>query len=65
MMNVLAPEVSLLAKIGSIVVHIDEAAGDGGHHFDWIAIRSLLADQEVQFWIAAMGKRGFVPVKRS
>lgn len=63
--DVLSPPVALLAKLGSIVVHIDEAAGDSGHHFDWAALRSLLADREVQDWVEAMGKRGLLPLKRS
>lgn len=64
LIDVYAPPVALLCKLGSIVVHVDEAAGVGGHHFDWVAIRSLLADREVQDWIEAMSRHGLVPVKR-
>lgn len=60
-----APPVGLLCKLGSIVVHVDEATGDRPHEYDWTAIRSLLADREVQAWIEGMTKAGFMPVKRS
>lgn len=60
-----APPIGLLCKLGSIVVHVDEATGDRPHEFDWTAIRSLLADREVQGWIKGMTKAGFMPVKRS
>ncbi len=65
LIDIYAPPVGLLCKLGSIVVHVEEGAGAGGHDFDWIALRSLLADREVQDWIEAMGKSGLVPVKRS
>lgn len=64
MIDVYAPPVRLLAKLGSIIVHVEEGSGAGGHQFDWSAIRSLLADREVQDWIEVMGKHGLVPVKR-
>lgn len=60
-----APPIALLCKLGSIVVHVDEGAGEGGHQFDWTAVRQLLADREVQQWIEAMTKAGFLPVKRN
>ena len=28
------PDIALLAKIGSIIAHIEEARGAGGHPFD-------------------------------
>jgi hypothetical protein len=62
--DVYAPPVRLLAKLGSIVVHVDEAAGKGGHEFDWAAIRSLLADREVQDWLVGMDAAGLLPKKR-
>ena len=59
----LKPSVSLLSKLGSIVVHADEATSAGRHEFDIVAIKSLLDDPEVKEWITAMGV--FMPVKRS
>lgn len=64
MVDVFAPPVALLCKLGSIAVHVDEAAGKGGHEFDWVAIRSLLADREVQEWLAGMDAKGLLPKKR-
>lgn len=64
MVDCFAPPVGLLAKLGSIIVHVDEAAGEGGHEFDWVAIRSLMADREVQEWLVAMGNKGLLPKKR-
>ena len=58
------PSVGLLAKLGSIVQHLDEASSPNGHDFDWIAIRSLLADREVTTWLDRMHDQGLLPVKR-
>lgn len=60
-----APPVSLLAKLASIVVHVDEGADSGGHQYDWIALRSLLADGEVQQWVESMTAKGLAPAKRA
>lgn len=60
-----APPIALLCKLGSIAVHIDEALGEGGHDFDIIALRQLLGDRDVQTWIEAMTKAGFLPQKRN
>jgi hypothetical protein len=60
----LEPPLSLLAKLGSILVHVDEASGASGHDFDWIAVRSLMADSEVQAWLTSMDAMGFLPKKR-
>lgn len=60
-----APPIALLAKVGSILVHVDEAVGAGGHEFDWVAVRSLLADREVQEWLEGMRAKGLLPVKRT
>lgn len=65
MMDVFAPPVGLLCKIGSIIVHFDEGAGTGGHDFDWTAARSLLADREVIEWLEGMDAKGLLPKKRS
>lgn len=64
MVDVFAPPISLLAKLGSILAHVEEGASEGGHAFDWFAVHSLLADREVQEWLTAMDKAGLLPVKR-
>lgn len=65
MVDCFAPSLSLLIKLGSIAVHADEALGEGGHQFDIEAMKPLLADREVQDWIASMTAKAFLPVKRS
>ena len=49
------PSLSLLCKLGSIAVHVDEALSAEGHPFDWAATRGLIEDPEVKQWIADMG----------
>lgn len=60
----LNPGVTVLAKLGSIVGHVDEGLEETGHPLDVAAVRALLADPEVVEWMAEMGERGLVPVKR-
>lgn len=62
--NPLQPPPSLLAKVGSIVTHLDEADGTDSHPFDWVALRGLLADPEVIEWVAAMRAIAMVSVPR-
>ena len=64
-MNPLQPTASLLCKLGSIVVHVDEMFSVTGHHFDKEALDGLLADTEVCEWLVAMAKTGMVPVRRT
>jgi hypothetical protein len=58
----------LQCKLVSIIVHVEEGGAadgtEGGLPFDWVAIRSLLADPEVKEWVAEMTRQGFAPVKR-
>jgi hypothetical protein len=65
MVDTFAPPIGLLCKLGSIVVHVDEGCGEGGHAFDWSAVGSLIADREVQDWLASMDAKGFLPKRRS
>lgn len=60
----LKPPASLLVKLGSIAVHVDEMLSPDGHAFDREAIKSLLTDPEVIEWTAAMDKLAFLPKKR-
>ena len=61
----LKPSPALLCKLGSIVVHADEGLGPHGHEFDITALKQLLADQEVNEWLAAMNAMAMLPVKRN
>jgi hypothetical protein len=56
------PPLTLLCKLGSLAVHIDEALSDDSHLYDWTAIHMLLDDPEVKQWIADMGP--LLPKKR-
>ena len=62
--KLLVPGASLLAKLGSIAVHVDEFTSRGGHEFDAIAMRGLLDDPEVKEWLAGMDKLAMIPKKR-
>lgn len=55
---------SLAAKIGSLIVHVEESLSAKGHAVDFAAARSLIDDADVQRWLATLRKAGFLPVKR-
>lgn len=63
-MNPLKPSTSLLCKLGSIVVHVEEMLSPSGHQFDKTALDQLLKDSEVREWISGMDKLAMLPVKR-
>ncbi len=60
----MAPSPALLAKLGSIVQHMVEATGHGGHPFDMSAAEALLSDTQVREWLAEMEALAMIPVKR-
>lgn len=60
----LNPSPALLAKLGSIIVHVEEGVSGKGHHFDFVAIQSLMADTEVKEWLQSMDKMALLPKKR-
>lgn len=57
-------EDALAAKLGSIVVHVQEAIGPESHTFDVKALDSLVRDPEVEAFITELGDLALVPVKR-
>ena len=63
-MDPLKPNASLLVKLGSIAVHAEELTSPTGHHYDGVALQSLLDDQEVKTWLSEMDKMAFLPKKR-
>lgn len=63
--NVLSPPPATLAKLGSIIAHVEEGAGIDGHHFDWHTVFTLIQDADVQAWLAAMRALAFVPQPRN
>ena len=58
------PSLSLLVKLGSIAVHVDEMLSPLGHNVDREAIKQLLVDPEVTVWIEQMTAEGLLPVQR-
>lgn len=64
MSDPLKPAPSLLAKLGSIVVHTDEYLSFDGHDFDREAINALLGAADVREWLEAMAGLALVPQKR-
>lgn len=64
MTDPLKPSPALLVKLGSIAVHVEEMMSPKGHHFDRIALQSLLDDGDVKAWLAEMDKAAFLPKKR-
>lgn len=64
MADPLNPNAGLLCKLGSIIVHADEAASPGGHAFDVDTIRALVKDPEVVAWLDDMDGMALLPVKR-
>lgn len=56
---------TLLAKLGSIIVHFQEATEPGAHEFDVAAARVLLMDEDVRAWLDGVRSLGLLPLKRS
>jgi hypothetical protein len=65
MSDPLKPSPALLAKLGSIVVHVDEGFSTKGHAFDIAAMQALIDDDEVQHWLGQMSDFALVPLKRT
>jgi hypothetical protein len=63
-MDPLKPSITLLSKLGSIVVHLDEVTSPDGHAFDKAALDQLLVDPEVKAWVEAMHSLALLPKKR-
>jgi hypothetical protein len=60
----LKPGITLLVKLGSIAVHVEEILSPKGHEFDRYALQTLLDDPEVKEWIGQMNKMAMIPVRR-
>jgi hypothetical protein len=60
----LKPSLTLLVKLGSLAVHIEEMLSPGGHAFDKNAIDQILNDPEVKEWLKDMDDMAFLPKKR-
>lgn len=58
------PSSQLLCKLGSIIVHAEEALDKDGHEFDITAMKSLLKDSDVKDWLKRMDEMALIPKKR-
>lgn len=59
----LKPSPALLAKLGSLVYHLEELL-DEGHEFDRAAAQALRESPDVEAWFHAMKQLALLPVKR-
>ena len=64
MAGILNPSPALLAKLGSIIIHVEEGRAAGGHAFDWHTVDVLCADPEVRGWLDGMEAMAMVPLRR-
>lgn len=64
MSDPLKPDRALLAKLGSLAVHLEEWKGDHAHYADLTAALSILEDEQVQVWLYDMNALALLPVKR-
>jgi hypothetical protein len=65
MSDPIKPSVALLSKLGSIVVHLDEALSTDGHYFDKVSLEQLQQDAEVKEWVKQMDGMALIPKKRN
>jgi hypothetical protein len=60
----LNPPTTLLIKLGSLIVHLQEWSSPGAHDFDKVSIDTLLSDPEVVAWLETMDRAAFLPKRR-
>ena len=58
------PNLGLCCKLGSIIVHIQEALSKKGSGYDIQALIPLVNDKEVNDWLKEMDKMTLLPKKR-
>ena len=58
------PSATLLIKLGSCIVHLEEKQSASGHWMDQHALDTVRNDPEVVEWFEQMHKAAFLPVKR-
>ncbi len=58
------PKLSVLVKLGSLLMHYQEFLSPQAHHTDRLAIQTLEKDHEVIEWVKAMQDLSLLPVKR-
>lgn len=55
---------ALAAKIGSILVHVDEFTSSDAHQFDLATMQALIVQPDVQDWLQQLSAMSLVPKKR-
>lgn len=63
-MDALNPRSEVLIKLGSALVHADEAMSENGVALDEVLFRNLLTEPDVEEWLKAMGDLALLPLKR-
>jgi hypothetical protein len=63
-MDPMKPSEMLLTKLGSALVHAEEALGPDGRALDRQTFERLMEDPDVEAWKGEMELRGLLPVKR-
>lgn len=58
------PNMQVCCKLGSIVIHIQEALSNKAHNFDIAVLKDLIEDEEVKAWLKEMDKMALLPKKR-
>ncbi len=54
---------NLLGKLARIVVEIEQGTDRLGNH-DWVLIRSLIYDVEIQRWLADLERLAYLPIRK-
>ena len=65
MSDPLKPAVTVLVKLGSIAVHVEEMMSPTGHAFDHAVLEQLLNDTEIRLWLARMDELAMLPLERT
>ena len=64
MNNPLKPSMSLLSKVGSLILHAEEFMSYTGHFVDKTEFDRLMVDPEIKEWLQSMDELALVPKKR-
>lgn len=64
MKDPLKPSATILIKLGSLAIHVEEFLSPKGCEFNKAALDSCLNDREVREWLKQMDKMAFLPLKR-
>lgn len=58
------PSLSLLVKLGSVIIHVQEYLGPDGHPLDRMAFENVAKDPDVKAWLEEGTDLALLPVKR-